>query len=89
MSAPPMAAMERIETLIEEYNKIHDERKREEESRTAGRRRGAVGGGLFAKELFVLFQIERARKLRKSSSTSLLAGAGVLCAGTIRSKMAR
>ena len=40
----PMPAMKRIETLIERCNKIRDEGGTEEESRTAGRRRGAVGG---------------------------------------------
>src|SRR6266513_3962528 len=59
---PPMPAMERIQTLIEKYNTIHAERVAEEGSRrTAGQRRGGVSD-IFPKELFVLFQIERASR---------------------------
>ena len=62
---PPMPAMERIQTLIEKYNTIHAERVAEEGSRrTAGQRRGGVSD-LFPKELFVLFQIERASRFVK------------------------
>jgi len=64
VARPPMPAMERIETLIEKYNTIHAERIPEEGSRAAGQRRGAVSD-LFVKELFVLFQIERASRFVK------------------------
>ena len=67
---PPMPAMERIRTLIGNYNDIHAKGEAEEGSRTAGGRRGAVSP-LFVQELTLLFQIERASRFVKKYAMQL------------------